>query len=31
VTTGSKKPMTLGNGYADWNLSWTAWEKGSAL
>jgi lipoprotein-anchoring transpeptidase ErfK/SrfK len=31
VTTGSQKPMTLGNGYADWNLSWSAWQKGSAL
>ena len=30
-TVGSKKPMTLGNGYADWNLSWAAWQKGSAL
>ncbi|MDC5698912.1 Ig-like domain-containing protein [Intrasporangium calvum] len=30
-TVGSNKPMTLGNGYADWNLSWTAWQGGSAL
>lgn len=30
-TTGSTKPMTLGNGYADWNLSWANWQKGSAL
>jgi len=30
-TVGSQKPMTLGNGYADWNLSWSAWQKGSAL
>jgi lipoprotein-anchoring transpeptidase ErfK/SrfK len=30
-TVGSKKPMTLGNGYADWNLSWAAWQEGSAL
>ncbi|HEX5969502.1 MAG TPA: Ig-like domain-containing protein [Intrasporangium sp.] len=30
-TVGSKKPMTLGNGYADWNLGWAAWQKGSAL
>ncbi len=31
TTTGSQKPMTLGNGYADWNLSWSTWQKGSAL
>lgn len=31
VTTGSAKPMTMGNGYADWNLSWASYEKGSAL
>ncbi|HET7397760.1 MAG TPA: Ig-like domain-containing protein [Intrasporangium sp.] len=30
-TTGSRKPMTMGNGYADWNLSWAAYQKGSAL
>lgn len=30
-TTGSQKQMTLGNGYADWNLSWANWQKGSAL
>lgn len=30
-TTGSAKPMTMGNGYADWNLSWAAYRKGSAL
>lgn len=29
-TTGSKKPMTMGNGYSDWNLSWAQWQKGSA-
>lgn len=30
-TTGSDKPMTMGNGYADWNLSWSSYQKGSAL
>lgn len=30
-TTGTKKPMTMGNGYADWNLTWDQWKKGSAL
>lgn len=30
-TTGSQKPMTMGNGYADWNLSWSSYQKGSAL
>lgn len=30
-TTGSKKGMTMGNGYADWNLSWAQYQKGSAL
>lgn len=30
-TVGSSKPMTLGNGWADWNLSWTKWQAGSAL
>ncbi|MDN5796028.1 MAG: Ig-like domain-containing protein [Intrasporangium sp.] len=30
-TTGSNKPMTMGNGYSDWNLSWKQYEKGSAL
>ena len=30
-TAGSKKPMTMGNGYADWNLSWATWQQGSAL
>lgn len=31
VTTGSSKPMTMGNGYADWNVSWAAYQQGSAL
>jgi lipoprotein-anchoring transpeptidase ErfK/SrfK len=29
--TGSPRPMTLGNGYGDWNLSWSQWQKLSAL
>ena len=28
--TGSLKPMTLTNGYGDWNLSWNSWGKRSA-
>ena len=30
-TTGSSKGMEQGNGWADWNLSWKQYEKGSAL
>jgi len=30
-TTGTNRPMTMGNGYADWNLSWSTWQAGSAL
>jgi len=30
-TTGTSRPMTMGNGYADWNLSPSAWAQGSAL
>lgn len=30
-TTGSSKGMEQGNGWADWNLSWSQYEKGSAL
>jgi lipoprotein-anchoring transpeptidase ErfK/SrfK len=30
-TTGTNRGMTMGNGYADWNLSWSTWLKGSAL
>jgi lipoprotein-anchoring transpeptidase ErfK/SrfK len=30
-TTGTDRPMTMGNGYADWNLSWSKWLAGSAL
>ncbi|MFM6851039.1 MAG: Ig-like domain-containing protein [Terrabacter sp.] len=30
-TVGTARPMTMGNGYADWNLSWSKWTAGSAL
>jgi lipoprotein-anchoring transpeptidase ErfK/SrfK len=30
-TTGTNRPMTMGNGYADWNLSRAKWAAGSAL
>ena len=30
-TTGTNRPMTMGNGYADWNLTPAQWAKGSAL
>ncbi|WP_345506958.1 L,D-transpeptidase [Terrabacter aeriphilus] len=30
-TTGTDRPMTMGNGYSDWNLSWAKWKAGSAL
>ena len=30
-TTGTGRNMTMGNGYADWNLSWAQWSAGSAL
>jgi len=30
-TTGTDRPMTMGNGYADWNLSAAQWAAGSAL
>jgi lipoprotein-anchoring transpeptidase ErfK/SrfK len=30
-TTGTDRSMTMGNGYADWNLSWSKWLSGSAL
>ncbi len=29
--TGSSRYMTMGNGYADWNMPWAQWQKGSAL
>ena len=29
-SNGAKMP-TFGNGFGDWNMSWTAWRKGSAL
>jgi lipoprotein-anchoring transpeptidase ErfK/SrfK len=30
-TTGTNKPMTMGNGYSDWNLPWASYQQGSAL
>ncbi len=30
-TTGTDRPMTMGNGYADWNLTPAKWAAGSAL
>lgn len=29
--TGTDRPMTLGNGWGDWNLSAKTWKQGSAL
>jgi lipoprotein-anchoring transpeptidase ErfK/SrfK len=29
--TGTDRPMTLDNGYGDWNESFAAWSQGSAL
>ncbi|KAJ1684178.1 hypothetical protein LUZ63_020471 [Rhynchospora breviuscula] len=29
--TGTDRPMTLTNGYGDWNESWSTWQQGSAL
>jgi lipoprotein-anchoring transpeptidase ErfK/SrfK len=29
--TGTDRPMTLDNGYGDWNDSFAAWKQGSAL
>jgi lipoprotein-anchoring transpeptidase ErfK/SrfK len=31
ITTGSSRRVELGNGYADWNLSYAEYAKGSAL
>ena len=31
VTTGTDRQMTPDNGYGDWNLSYSAYEQGSAL
>jgi lipoprotein-anchoring transpeptidase ErfK/SrfK len=31
ITTGSSRQMEVGNGWGDWNLSWAAVKKGSAL
>ncbi|GAA2745662.1 Ig-like domain-containing protein [Terrabacter aerolatus] len=30
-TTGTNRPMTMGNGYSDWNLTPAQWAAGSAL
>ena len=27
----SQRSLELGNGYTDWNISWSAWQAGSAL
>jgi len=29
--TGTNRPMTLTNGYGDWNESYAAWKQGSAI
>ena len=29
--TGTDRPMTLDNGYGDWNDSFSQWKQGSAL
>jgi lipoprotein-anchoring transpeptidase ErfK/SrfK len=31
VTTGTSKGLEQGNGYADWNISYSQYKKGSAL
>jgi lipoprotein-anchoring transpeptidase ErfK/SrfK len=31
VTTGTSRQMEYGNGYGDWNISYTMYKKGSAL
>ncbi len=31
VTTGGRETPVLGNGWADWNVSYSQWKKGSAL
>lgn len=31
VVTGTNRPMTTGNGWTDWNDSWTKYKAGSAL
>jgi hypothetical protein len=28
---GSSRPLEPGNGYTDWNVSWSDWLAGSAL
>jgi hypothetical protein len=29
--TGTDRPMTVTNGYGDWNLPFPEWREGSAL
>jgi hypothetical protein len=29
--TGTDRPMTLDNGYGDWNVDFATWKQGSAL
>jgi lipoprotein-anchoring transpeptidase ErfK/SrfK len=31
ITTGTRRGMEYGNGYADWNMSYAKYKKGSAL
>lgn len=31
VTTGSNRGLEKGNGYTDWDVSWSSYKKGSAL
>ena len=31
ITTGTRRGLEQGNGYADWNVSFTEYQKGSAL
>ena len=31
VTTGTDRQMEFGNGYGDWNMSWSDYRQGSAL
>jgi lipoprotein-anchoring transpeptidase ErfK/SrfK len=31
VVTGTPRPLASGNGWTDWNMSWSQWISGSAL
>jgi len=31
IVTGTNRPMTQGNGWTDWNLTWAQYKAGSAL